>query len=134
MVKKRRCGSRDTATGNPCLDAFDSCPHPAHRQSSRPVPTPASTRPTNWEPSFALARPGGEQTVLPGVNAGAWGFAGEVAEFSEAAHRTTDALGIPLDAVVRDYWLTACLHGIATSKITELPIKIAPRSGHISSS
>ena len=57
-------------------------------------------------------RPAGD---YPGVVDGAIGLAGNPDEFESLIHRTEAAIGIPVLALARDYWLTACLHGVVAA-------------------
>lgn len=50
---------------------------------------------------------------FPGVAEGAFGLAGRPDEFRSLADEVRSAYGIPYRNIARDYWLTACLHGIA---------------------
>ena len=53
--------------------------------------------------------------AFPGVGPGAFGLAGQPAAFVELAGRANAALGLPSLRLVSDYWLTACLAGIAAA-------------------
>ncbi len=113
---KRKCGSLNTATGKPCLNLADSCPYPLHRQSARRVPTSIPAHPIDLVSEAAPHSASDRRPVLPGIVTGACGFAGKHYEFAEIAHKTAAALGMESEEVVRDYWLTACLYGIAASE------------------
>lgn len=99
MKRHERYGSRNTTTGEPCNNLDDSGPHPAHRRPDerRPVlPTPPAP--------------------LPGVAVGAPGLAGDPEQFAVLVERALAEVPTGALAAVRDYWLTACLYGIATSE------------------
>lgn len=51
----------------------------------------------------------------PGVTDGAFGLAGHPDEFKSLALRTEAAIGVAGIEVTRDYWLTACLHGVVAA-------------------
>lgn len=99
----------------------DTCPHPSHKkpdmrqQMGRSV---AATALLSDTPVFQPERP-----LLPGVGTGVSGLAGTPAEFSSLVGKVHENYGISEREIARDYWLTSCLHGIATSDSDGLALK-----------
>ena len=60
---------------------------------------------------------------MAGSMPGAPGFAGSPDEFSAVVAETSRALGVEPIAVVRDYWLTSCLYGVASSETGGVALK-----------
>ena len=100
------CGSTDTADGKPCRNQAGSCPiaHKGRRSAGRGSAADATAP---LQSNIVL------QTLPPGVGGGSLGLAGNPGEFAGLLNRAKAAVGLAEDSIVRDYWLTTCLHNLS---------------------
>lgn len=116
MNRRQRCGSRNTGNGEPCRNPASGCPVEAHRGPDKAAPVaPLDANPlTGVVPTAEHGDPN-DVISLPGVVAGAPGMAGDPREFVDLANKARAFIGIDRQNIVKDYWLTSCLHGIAVA-------------------
>ncbi|WP_419927272.1 nucleotidyl transferase AbiEii/AbiGii toxin family protein [Candidatus Poriferisocius sp.] len=117
-MSDRLCGSTDTADGKPCRNKAESCPFREHRRQPSAATAPLSA--ADIEPGELLGFSAdadflGRADALPGVESGAPGMAGHPREFADLLDKAVAATGVDGMNLVRDYWLTFCLHGIASA-------------------
>ena len=113
----RLCNSTNTVDGKPCRNKADNCPFSEHRRqrgAATQQPRVADLE-ENQMLGFAANDVLATADDLPGVTNGAPGMAGHPAAFADLLDTAAAATGIDDINLVRDYWLTFCLHGIAST-------------------
>ena len=117
-MSDRLCGSTNTVDGKPCRNRADSCPLGEHRRQRGGATQPL--RAADIEPGQMLGFAAdadflGTADALPGVENGAPGMAGHPTAFADLLDKAEAATGVNGINLVRDYWLTFCLHGVASA-------------------
>lgn len=98
--------STNPVDGKPPRDKADEGPFNEHRRSA------VATQPMQVADIGDLHAP---TDALPGVVNGAPGMAGHPTAFADLLNTARAATGIDDINLVRDYWLTFCLHGIVSA-------------------
>ena len=104
----RICGSTNTFDSKPCQNPAKSCKiqHSGRQQKRDSSIAPA---PAMIDDSIRL----NEAPV--GVSRGTRGLAGAPGEFDQLLNTASASLSLKPDLILRDYWLTTCLHNLSES-------------------